>query len=269
MVKITLRRACLGAAALLLALFSLLALCFPVVRLDLANVLNGGEIGSLLESYGMSSASENGFALLGGDSGVIRFFNEFSVGFISSSGIEYHMTDLSGLEVFSQVFNIVILVISAMLVIGSVSWLFFMKGENLLKTIAIFAAWIGIIYMVEGLLFSLLMEAEWDKMLDLAAGSGAVFFGNMFSTLAYVPFILIFVFEAAFWTVYYRVKAADGEETQSDIAKVDPQKQDGSSERQLFVLLREYKKLLDEGVLTEQEFEKIKGELLREEPADA
>ena len=106
-------------------------------------------------------------------------------------------------------------------------------------------------------------------MLDLAAGSGAVFFGNMFSTLAYVPFILIFVFEAAFWTVYYRVKAADGEETRSDIAKVDPQKQDGSSERQLFVLLREYKKLLDEGVLTEQEFEKIKGELLREEPADA
>ena len=268
MVKITLRRACLGAAALLLALFSLLALCFPVVRLDLANVLNGGEIGSLLESYGLSSASENGFALLGGDSGVIRFFNEFSVGFISSSGIEYHMTDLSGLEVFSQVFNIVILVISAMLVIGSVSWLFFMKGENLLKTIAIFAAWIGIIYMVEGLLFSLLMEAEWDKMLDLAAGSGAVFFGNMFSTLAYVPFILIFVFEAAFWTVYYKVKAAAAEKAQSDISKVEPQ-QDGSSEQQLFVLLREYKKLLDEGILTEQEFEKLKSERLREEePAD-
>ena len=78
-----------------------------------------------------------------------------------------------------------------------------------------------------------------------------------------------FVFEAAFWTVYYKVKAAAAEKEQSDISKVEPQ-QDGSSEQQLFVLLREYKKLLDEGILTEQEFEKLKSERLREEePADA
>lgn len=257
MPKMTVRRICIGSAALVLALCSLLSLCFPIVRLSLQDVLNGSELGDYLGLYGFTSASENGFALLGGNSRVIRFFEDLGAGFVASSGINYRMTDFSGLEVFSQVFDIVILILSVLLVVITVCWFFCIRRESVLTTCALVAAWIGVIYLVQGLVFSLLLEAEWDKMLDMA-GSGAIFFGNMFSTLAYVPFILIVLFEIAFWVLYYSVKTPE--------AAAEPEeKQEGdSSAKDVFALLRECKKLLDEGILTEEEFAEQKARILSE-----
>lgn len=259
MPKMTIRRACLGGAALLLAVCSLLSLCFPVVRLSLTNALNGvGGVNELLETYGLATASENGFALLGGNSRVLLFFREFCIGFVSSSGIDYRMTDFSGLEVFSQVFDIIILILSIFLVIVTVYWFFCIRKEGVVTTVALIAAWIGIVYLVQGLTFSLLLEAEWDKMLDMV-GSGAVFFGDMFSTLSYVPFILIVLFEVAFWILYYRVetvKEPQGAESE------EQEREAGQESKDMFTLLRECKKLLDEGILTEQEFAEQKAKIL-------
>ena len=93
-------------------------------------------------------------------------------------------------------------------------------------------------------------------MLDMA-GSGAVFFGNMFSTLAYVPFILIVLFEIAFWVLYYSVKTPE--------TAPAPEKQESdSSAKDMFARLRECKKLLDEGILTEEEFAEQKAKILSE-----
>lgn len=268
MIKFTKRRACLGGLALVLAVCSLLTLCFPVVRLSLEDALGGnGAINDLLEVYGISASSENGFALLDGNSKIWLFFKDFSVGFASGAEIEYRMTDLSGLEIFAQVFNILILIFSVLAVFLSVGWIFGMRSESIVTTIALITVWIGVVYLVEGLLFSLFFEAEWDKMLDMAAGNASVFFGNMFSTLAYVPFILIAVFEIAFWVLYYKTKdkeeenLSEEEESENLPADFAREKSFGAAEAK-FEQLKALKDLYESKILTEEEFTEEKKKIL-------
>lgn len=213
MVKITVRRIALAGAALVLSLLSLLALCFPVLRMDISSAAGSiGSVGDVLDAYGIGAVSENGFAFLDGRSGIILAFEQFIEGFVSSANISFRLTDLSGLEIFSQIFNILLLVISAVLIILTICWFFGMRSESAVRTVSLVAAWVAVVYMVEGLVVSLILEAQWSEAVERAAGASSIFYGRMFSTLAYVPLILIAVFEFAFWAVVALVRDKPAEE---------------------------------------------------------
>ena len=259
MVKITVRRIALAAAALVLSLLSLLALCFPVLRMDISSAAGSiGSVGDVLDAYGLGAVSENGFAFLDGRSGIILAFEQFIEGFVSSANISFRLTDLSGLEIFSQIFNILLLVISAVLIILTICWFFGMRSESAVRTVSLVAAWVAVVYMVEGLVGSLILEAQWSEAVERAAGASSIFYGRMFSTLAYVPLILIAVFEFAFWAVVALVRDKPAEE---GAAEAEPAAAERGEEG-FFDRLRKLKALYDDGILTEQEFVAEKAKIL-------
>lgn len=266
MVKITVRRIALAATALALSVLSLVALCFPVLRMDIASAAGSiGSVGDILAQYGLGAVSESGFAFLDGRSGIILAFELFIEGFVSSANITFRLSDLSGLEIFAQVFNILLLVISAVLIILTVSWFFGMRSESTVRTVSMVAAWVAVVYFIEGLVMSLILEAQWSEAVERAAGASSIFYGRMFSTLAYVPLILIAVFEITFWVLTFslRGKPAEGEVgyTAEEILE---QPAAASAEEDPFDRLRKLKALYDDGILTEQEFVAEKAKILSE-----
>ena len=265
MKKVTKRCVYLGASALVLAICSLLCLCFPIVMFDLSSATNNlVGIGDYFETLGIATGAENGFDFLDGKSSVIAFFKEFVAGFTQTTEISYSVPDLSALVVLAQVFNIIILIVSIVLFVTIACWFFYLREEDAIKTAAIVIAWIGIVYFAEGLFLSLALEAEWKKMID-ETGGNAVFFGNMFSTLSYVPLILIIIFEVLFWVIYYNVKETADKliEVDEEEVRIEEEKESNGTESRVFTSLREFKKLLDEGVLTEEEFLEQKNKILQ------
>lgn len=253
MKPITVRRIVLAAASFVLALLSLLSLCFVVGKADLGL---GGAGGSAVSDL----FSDSGFHLLGGNSNVILSF-----------GATY-ADELRWLEILCQILNILILAASILMIAGSVLWFFFKEKEKLLKVIAVLAPVVGLLYLIEGVLFS----AYLNWYLNL--GSVKIV------TVAYVPLILIAVFDAAFWVLRAKIKrpvtaeeaaaeSSDGsavyEATEEDSYKETKQEKAAvKAKAPAYVskyapdrfevaslqYLRELKALTDEGVLTEQEF---------------
>lgn len=260
------RHVMLGLLAFVLALLSLLSLCFAVVRIDFASALNGvGGTDGLLESYGIAAVSESGFDLLGGNSDIPAIFQEFARAFAYSSGVLYTNTDYSWLAVFSQVCDIVLLVASLILCISVAGWFFLGKGERMAKITAT-AVWVlSLLYLAQGLIFSLILESDWQNLLDMAGGNASRFFGKLFDTLVYVPFILVVVFEVAFWMVNYKWKDAEAP-SRKERSAAEEEKNDApaghDAQMQMFERLRMLKQLYDEGALTEQEYEEQKMKLL-------
>lgn len=259
------RHVMLGLLAFALALLSLLSLCFAVVRIDFASAqasYGGGS--SLIESFLSASTAESGFDLLSGNSKILVIFQEFSELY------HYRFTpdpppDFSALAVFSQVCDIVLLVASLFACITAACWFFLWKDEKAVKSIAIVIAVLSVIYLVQGLVVSLVLETEWQQLLKEESGSSLQFYGKLFDTLAYVPFILVMLFEAAFWLVCCKWKEKKAVSRERNAAATG--EEEGASSRQdaqmqLFERLRMLKQLCDEGVLTEQEFEEMKAKLL-------
>ena len=260
------RHTVLGLLAFALAALALLSLCFAVVRIDFASAMNGvGGVSDVLDSYGVATASESGFDLLGGSSRILALFREFETGIISSAGISRSPADLLWLEVFSQVYDIILLVVSLVGCLIAAGWIFFGKREEVVENLAIVVAILSALYLAQGLIFSLLLEAEWQILLDEVAGSSLQFYGKLFDTLVYVPFILVVVFEVAFWMVNNKWKAAEAPSRKARSA-AEEEKTDApaghDAQMQMFERLRMLKQLYDEGALTEQEYEEQKMKLL-------
>lgn len=90
-----------------------------------------------------------------------------------------------------------------------------------------------------------------------------VFFKSMFTTAAYVPLILVAVFETAFWILHYKLSMREGNAATEEHAQPVADVSVLPAERGAFTpsdlqYLRELKKLCDEGVLTQQEFDEAK-----------
>ena len=259
------RHVMLGLLAFVLALLSLLSLCFAVVRINFASAqasYGGGS--SLIESFLSASTAESGFDLLSGNSKILIIFQEFSELY------HYRFTpdpppDFSALAVFSQVCDIVLLVVSLFACITAACWFFLWKDEKAVKSIAIVIAVLSVIYLVQGLVVSLVLETEWQQLLKEEAGSSLQFYGKLFDTLAYVPFILVVMFEVAFWMVNYKWKDAEAP-SRKEISAAGEEKNDvpagHDAQMQMFERLRMLKQLYDEGALTEQEYEEQKMKLL-------
>ena len=248
MIKMSLRRLCLGGAAFALAVLSLLCLLFAPVGIDLS------QFDGILQDNGlafMRTVEENGFALLDGKSDVIAIFKEFAIIWSSSAGANYFMPSLHNLEVFSQVFNILILVCSSVLCILVIIWIFFAKSEGIVKVTAILSIWIGVIYLIEGVLFVICLNTEWKSLLNKTDESLSLFIGNIFTTYAYIPLLLIIVLEITFWCFYYKVECAQPKceekisSAQDEVAVASDQ-----MEQDYFERLKKLLDLYDEEVLT-------------------
>lgn len=256
MIKLTVRRICLGLVAFALAVISLLTLLFAPVAMDLS------QFNELFQDYGivLREAGENGFKLLDGNSAVIAAFEAFAAGFASVSGVNYALPSLKVIEIFSQVFNILILVCSILMCIATVLWLFFVKSERMVKTAALVSVWVGVVYFIEGLLFIIFLNSEWHTLVG-----DSLFIDDIFSTYAYIPLILITIFEVVFWCLYYKVGDAlpvyDEESIETETTADDSSAADGTGQG-YFETLKRLKELYDEGILTEQEFNDEKAKVL-------
>lgn len=260
MKKFTIRRVCLAGAGFVLSALSLLSLCFTVVKMDLQNAM--GVFGDYFTAT--PGAAEHGFDLLDGKSNILVFFESFLREFAESANITMiFSSDFSALEIYAQVFNVFILIFSVLMCAGSVLWLFFCKSDRVIKTIAVSAVWVAVAYLIEGLLYTVYLNSTWEDILTAADETSLVFFKSMFTTAAYVPLILVAVFETAFWILHYKLSmreenAATEEHAQpvADVSVLPAER--GAFTPSDLQYLRELKKLCDEGVLTQQEFDKAK-----------
>ena len=119
---------------------------------------------------------------------IVAAIVSFVVGYIVIIGFLKFVSTFS-YKAFA-IYRIALAVVVAILLIaGSVLWFFFKEKEKLLKVIAVLAPVVGLLYLIEGVLFS----AYLNWYLNL---------GNIkIVTVAYVPLILIAVFDAAFWVL--------------------------------------------------------------------
>ena len=262
MVKITLRRACLAAAAFVLSVFALLTLCFTVVKVDFAHAL-GEFSGALGEYRAFSAASENGFDMLDGNSDIILFFNTVLMSAAETAGITYLPSNFTALTMFAQIFNILMLICVAFMCAGTVLWLFFGKSERAVQTIALVAVWVSVVYFIEGLLFSIVLNAAWKDFLNTAFPSSSLFFRSAFSTQAFIPLILTVVAEITYWCLRYRLK--EGQENEQNEEKNLQEEANQDRQEMLYRQLKRLKELYDEGVLTEQEYGEEKTKLLSQQ----
>lgn len=259
MIKLTVRHLCLGGVALALAVLSLLSLLFAPVAMDFS------QFEGLFQDYGIffRQVQENGFALLDGNSGVVEAFELFAQGYAETSGINYALPSLKVLEIFSQVFNILILVCSILMCGAALLWLFTVKSERIVKTIALASVWVGAVYLIEGLLFVIFLNSEWHTLLGADSDVQSLFIENIFTTYGYIPLILIAVFEIVFWCVYYKVGEGHPVYDTESIAPVNETAGAcAQAEQGYFEKLKKLKELYDEGVLTEQEFNDEKAKIL-------
>lgn len=290
MQKFTLRRILLASTAFILALLSLLSLCFTVVSLELGTGSAGGAVADAL------GLKENGFDLMSGDSAVLVYFETMVESLTLRYG-DYEMTDLWPAVTVAQIFSIVILIAAIAMCVGAVVWLFLGKKEKLLHFIAVAAGIVGVLFLVEGLILTISMNVEWNNALEYAETETG---GDLLSivTLCYVPLILIAVFEAAYWILaknmrgdcapqeaamqeapaFVQAEAPDGQEAERGKKPrafapaqwilpggyMQMMAYTGEYDVALLQYLRELKKLLDEEALTEAEYRDIKCKLLEE-----
>ena len=234
--------------AFFIGLWSFLALSFPLTQMNVANLL---------------TYKECGFELF-----------DFNSIFMSDAN-----------QMFCIVLGIVMLVqlaLSVALIVFAILSLFDKEYTDTSKTLMIYCYIFIFIYMVFGIVFSLVykdsqhwLDANNGNLGSLDESTTSIF------TLSYIPFIIASLALLAYWLynlLSYKQKThsqqSDGEtlnQTSTIEQKVDqsksqtiPQKneQDNSSQNSI-ELLKSYKELLDSGVITQQEFDELKKRILK------
>lgn len=207
-----------------MALLTIVGLCFPLVVLDLKGTIY------------FSVVSENGFDFFAFKS---KFFYA-----------DYSLTAIMG-----GIINIIIL-FAGIVAVGLTVYGFIANARNKTTKVKIAVIIItliaSVIYMVEGLAFSPIAEEahRYNKL--------------TFCTMAYIPFIIVSISAIACILCDIFIPVNDGK-TKLDnkngfVGKVDNGVDEMSGRIEL---LKKYKQLFDEGVITQEEFEEQKNKLLK------
>ncbi len=277
--KFTARRIVLALAACVLALITFLSLFFPVISMELEGAIGAPD---------GADTAENGFDLLYGESITEAQFRTL----VDSISEEYHaglsLTDTSAMMLCVRILCWAVLLGSALMLGLSLGWLFFSKkdgGEGVLRAVAVFAVLFGVAYTVAGLLYTVSFNNSWQELWDrLTSGTyDASRYAVPFSTAAYVPLLLILALEIVFWILYFcmrdksaallpiQVSEDAADLYQSDVLFMPSGKEHFSGRAyrgkgrfnvKSLAYLRELKSLFDEGILTEEEFEREKEKFL-------
>ncbi len=276
MEKVTLKRVLLSLIGLIVALFSLLCLCFSLINLDTRYAFGGNVIEAI-------KTSENGFKLISGDSQIIKFLanqskalEEFKAGNESFSYNTYEWMDA-----FVQTVNICIVILASILVVLTILWFFFDKKKEDLYAIVIVGLVLGALYLVEGIVFTTVTKLELEgiareyyEIVGVTNNSVTKLSSKDYCTMAYIPFIFIAAAEFAFWMLNglmkEKQKNAEGSAEGEAVYSAKPSAEKGKAtfaatgrggvvflenlNENSFEMLKKYKDLYDAGVLTEEEF---------------
>ena len=284
MEKVTLKRIMLASVGFVIVLFSLLCLAFNLVRLDL---MGGFEFsGSGVDNI---KYAENGFDLLGGNSKItllLANLSEYIAMLKVPDETEVAINTYEWMNVFAQVLNILILVISSILIVLTVLWFFFDKKKEDLYALVIVGTVLGALYLVEGIVLTTVTKLEMEQMAkellkllteEMGAVEVPISIADMSSkeicTFAYIPMIVLAVGQFAFWMVNYLMQEkGDNAETEEVEGICASNPAAGKEEAaftlsnkggvaflenrkdEYFTLLMKYKDLYDAGVLTKEEF---------------
>lgn len=234
--------------AFFIGLWSFLALSFPLTQMNITNLLTYKECGFELFDFNSIFWPDDGKWLC----------------------------TIVGIVMLVQ------LALSVALIVFAILSLFDKRYSDISKSLMIYCYIFIFIYMVFGIVFSLVykdsqhwLDANNGDLGSLDESTTSIF------TLSYIPFIIASLALLAYWLynlLSYKQKThsqqSDGEilnQTSTIEQKVDqsksqtiPQKngQDNSSQNSI-ELLKSYKELLDNGVITQQEFDELKKRILK------
>lgn len=212
MKSISVKRIVVGSIALVVAICTLLSLCFTVLIMDYNRVLGSLDM-AILEQIGLSGMmtviGENGFNLLGGDSKLIDFIeyiNETVAQSQVTAGVTVEYATYGWLSILSQIFNILILISGVAAIAGAILWFFFCRSYKLANCVAIVGLVAGVLYLAEGILFYAILQNDlneaFPKYMELLGYQTAPNVNieiNVFATYAYWPLILIVLLISDFW----------------------------------------------------------------------
>lgn len=188
MKKFTARHICLSLTALIAAAFLFTALLFTAVGFDMENMF--GSAGSMLEESGYFS--ENGYDVLDGKSAVLAMFTGLVADATSILQKTYHMHDLQPAVDAAQIIGIAVLALAALGAIGGLACLVSGRGTKLAGVILVFSLIGGLAYLAEGLVLSIAMNKEWERVLKALGESAEGLSADIMMTKAYIPAIVLF-----------------------------------------------------------------------------
>lgn len=279
MKSISVKRIVVGSIALVVAICTLLSLCFTVISMDLQQ---GGSIAGQLGAA--LNDSENGFDLLDGKSELLALMELINLGAAqmqAQGGVTVAYSTYEWLGVLTQVFNIVILLAAILAIAGAILWFFFCRSYKLANSVAIVGLIAGVLYLAEGLVAYFVLQSDIEAAISIVQnqqGSTNVLADTkIFGTAAFVPLILIVLLDIGFLVVSIVLNDrpilqgyAEGGTAQATALEQKPAKRISGSEwkagasgyamqaavkEDIFALLGKLKGALDAGILTQDEFE--------------
>ncbi len=295
MKPITVKRIVIGSIALVTAIFALLSLCFAVIEMDMSAAM--GTVGSSIAGQlgiPLSAGSENGFDLLDGKSGILaamKTLNLMVAQLQADPNVTVTYATYEWLGVLSQVFNILILVVSILAIVSVFLWFFFCKSNKLINSVAIVSVIAAVLYLVEGIVFNSVMQNDINKAFgelfkdtELGTMISGVEIG-CFSTKAFLPIIFVGILAIGFLVTsivlkereagaaeYGEAAPMNGVPVGQPIRRVSGKEWKGAPQGysaagtantdNVFSLLGKLKEAFDNGILTQEEFEEQKIMLL-------
>ena len=207
MKKFTARHICLSLTALIAAAFLFTALLFTAVGFDMENMF--GSAGSMLEESGYFS--ENGYDVLDGKSMVLAMFTGLVTDATSILQKTYHMHELQPAVDAAQIIGIAVLALAALGTIGGLACLVSGRGTKLAGVILVFSLIGGLAYLAEGLVLSIAMNKEWERVLKALGESAEGLSADIMMTKAYIPAIVLFGLTILFAVFAAAVKKPDAQ----------------------------------------------------------
>ena len=281
MIPVTAKRIVLAAIGVAMGVLAIISLCFTVIRMnasmisDFVGALGGDAATTSALKASVSFFREDGFSLLGGNgllvSMVEQINREAALG-NAAGGQTVTYDSYEWLNIFAQVFNIVLLVCAVAILVLAILWFFFGKKEGGIHAIAICSLVYGVLYMAMGLVYYFILKGAFS---DIAAQQDGFLPANTFLTSCFVPLILFVVVEIGYWIcsslIREPVSGARRPEKRTAVipnaseynyaAQSDayqPMKIFPGTETDVIDALAKIKALYDAGVLTEKEFNEQK-----------
>ena len=213
---------------LLIGIMMILTLCFTLLSADILGLRN--------------YASDSGFSLLGFSSDIMTKNYAFGATIIG-------------------IFSIFILIIAiATIVVAIMQIVFALMGREdrlsgitnkLEKVLVILCIVFSFWYLIEGVVYSAIAQSQFDTYY-----SGGTWYSVECTTYAYLPFIFMVILAGGYYAISYFLNK-DGQ-----VGVIGKKKASVKNDMKKLGLLKQYKFMLDNNIITQEEFEEKKKEIL-------
>ena len=211
MIPVTAKRIVLAAIGVAMGVLAIISLCFTVLEVNqvaLDKFYDGIKYTSAagnwtgIVSQLQNAAMVNGFSLLKGNGELISFLEEYNREYALSNamgGQTITYVSYEWLNIFAQIFSIVLLVAAVAVLALAVVWFFLWKKQRGLHAVALSGLAFGALYMVMGLVYMLILR---NAFAMIANQLNKDLPSNLFRTSCFLPFIFFAVLEIAYWVCF-------------------------------------------------------------------